>query len=87
MFLCYLQINIKKRARRGAAIQAMIGLTDPEEIPTQMYDYTYEDIFRASLSPMQENIVHFKIGFKHTFELKHFPFSFLKVRFRVGVRV
>ena len=30
--------------------------------------------FCVSLSPAQENIVHFKIYFKHTFESKHFPF-------------
>ena len=41
----------------------------------------------ASLSPALENIVHFKIRFKHTFKSKHFHFSLFRVRVRVGVMV
>ena len=53
---------------------------------TQSYDSTYDDIFRASLSPAQENIVHFKIRFKHTLESKHPPLYFFRVRVRVTVQ-
>ena len=43
--------------------------------------------FRASLSPAPENISHFKIRFKHTFELNHLPFSFFRgLGFRLGLR-
>ena len=43
--------------------------------------------FRASLSPAQENIVHFKIRFKHTFKSKFFPFSLFRVTIRFAAMV
>ena len=36
MFLCYIQINIKKRARRGSVLQATCGIPEKNETSTQL---------------------------------------------------
>ena len=38
VFLCSLQMNIKKRARRGSVLRDTCGLPDQNEISTQLYE-------------------------------------------------